>query len=676
MDENKKNSRLLFTRIDTAAPAKDMGNDAKSGAQPQVAKKRGSSRRRTKKATQNINNSNVIAVTEKTKPATRNPRGQKSNGKGRQSGNAHSLLNESIIVNPGKNEKIRIPENRNANRLSNASPEGTLRVIPLGGLGEVGKNMTVYEYGNDMFIVDCGLMFPDDELFGVDIVIPDFTYVIENKDKLRGMIITHGHEDHIGGIPYFLKELPTVPIYGSKLTVGLIRSKLVEHKLDNVAKLNSVEIGQTVNFGCMKVETIGVNHSIPGAMAVAIKTPIGTVVQTGDFKVDYTPVFDKTIDLVRFGQLGSEGVLALLADSTNVENPGNSVTESNVGRSLEMLFSRAEGKRLIIATFASNIQRVKQIIDLAVRHKRKIALSGRSMENYTAIARELGYLKFDESILIGIDEIKNYRPSDIIIITTGSQGEPMSALSRMAAGTHKQVAISSGDVIIISATPIPGNEKSVTKIINDLLKLGSDVVYEKMYEAHASGHACQDELKLMMQLTKPKFFIPVHGEYKHLVKHKNLAMSLGIDEKNIVVADIGQVIELTTSSVSSNKTVTSGRVLVDGLGVGDVGSVVLRDRKHLSQDGLLAVVVSVDMATKDIISGPDIISRGFVYVKESEQLIDEAREFVKDVITDYYSLQGKKGKMDIRIKIREELGKMMYQKTMRNPMIIPVVMEI
>ncbi|NLC78857.1 MAG: ribonuclease J, partial [Ruminococcaceae bacterium] len=416
--------------------------------------------------------------------------------------------------------------------------------------------------------------------------------------------------------------------------------------------------------------------SIPGAMAVAVKTPIGTIVQTGDFKVDYTPVFDKTIDLVRFGQLGSEGVLALLSDSTNVENPGNSVTESNVGRSLEILFSRAEGKRLLIATFASNIQRVKQIIDLAVRHNRKIALSGRSMENYTAIARELGYLQFDESILIGIDEFKNYRPSDIIIITTGSQGEPMSALSRMAAGTHKQVAITSNDVIIISATPIPGNEKSVTKIINDLLKLGSDVVYERMYEAHASGHACQDELKLMMQLTKPKFFIPVHGEYKHLVKHANLAKSLGINDKNIVVADIGQVIELTGDSISSTKTVVSGRVLVDGLGVGDVGSVVLRDRKHLSQDGLLAVVVSIDIATKEIISGPDIISRGFVYVKESEQLIEEARDFVKDIITDYYALQGKKGKADIRIKIREELGKMMYQKTMRNPMIIPVVMEI
>lgn len=675
MDESKKNSRLLFTRIDAATAVLTEDNGEKGGAKPQSSTKRSNTRRRPKSNAQKTDVSGGQAAGDKAKPTGRSRRGQKSYNSTKQNTKERSPINDRIIVNPERNERIVISDNSKGNRKGNSSPDGTLRIIPLGGLGEVGKNMTAYEYGNDMFIVDCGLMFPDDELFGVDIVIPDFTYVIENKDKLRGMIITHGHEDHIGAIPYFLKEIPTVPIYGSKLTVGLIRSKLTEHKLDNVAKLNSVEIGQTVSFGCMTVETIGVNHSIPGAMAVAVKTPVGTIVQTGDFKVDYTPVFDKTIDLVRFGQLGSEGVLALLADSTNVENPGNSVTESNVGRSLEMLFSRAEGKRLLIATFASNIQRVKQIIDLAVRHKRKIALSGRSMENYTAIARELGYLKFDESILIGIDEIKNYRPSDLIIITTGSQGEPMSALSRMAAGTHKQVSISSSDMIIISATPIPGNEKSVTKIINDLLKLGSDVVYEKMYEAHASGHACQDELKLMMQLTKPRFFIPVHGEYKHLVKHKNLAMSLGIEEKNIVVADIGQVIELTKNSISCTKTVPSGRVLVDGLGVGDVGSVVLRDRKHLSQDGLLAVVVSVDMATKDIISGPDIISRGFVYVKESEQLIDEARDFVKGVIDDYYS-QGKKGKMDIRIKIREELGKMMYQKTMRNPMIIPVVMEI
>ncbi|MEA5051464.1 MAG: RNase J family beta-CASP ribonuclease [Oscillospiraceae bacterium] len=552
--------------------------------------------------------------------------------------------------------------------------DDALRIIPLGGLGEVGKNMTMYECGGDAFIVDCGLMFPDDELFGVDIVIPDFTYAVMRKDHIRGMIITHAHEDHIGGIPYFLREMD-IPIYGSKLTIGIIKSKLEEFGLANSAKLRTIEIGDTVTFGCMQVETVRVNHSIPGAMAVAIRTPFGTVVQTGDFKVDYTPVFDKTIDLVRFGQLGAEGVLALLADSTNVERPGNSMTESNVGNALESLFSRAEGKRLIIASFASNIQRVQQIIDLAKRHGRKIALSGRSMINYTQIARELGYLTLEDDMLVDIDDIRRYKPNDLIIITTGSQGEPMSALSRMSAGTHKQVTIGKDDMIIISATPIPGNEKSVTRIINELLKLGSDVIYESMYETHASGHACQDELKLMMQLTKPKYFVPVHGEYKHLVKHANLAKSLGIPEKNVIIPEIGRVIEFTKDGVSTAQTVPSGRVLVDGLGVGDVGSVVLRDRKHLSQDGLLVVVASVDLETGEIISGPDMISRGFVFVKESDQLMTDARKLVRGILENYVA-SDKKGRGDVKMKIREELSRMMFQRTKRSPMILPVIMEI
>ncbi len=666
MDNNEKNNnKLLFNRIIVDEPAKSVSKEKKETPANSVAgganKKRRNYRRKSKPKTAVAIN-NADSKSAKTEKAENN---QQKKPTVKQKPRLNLQNDKRKKQEPTTGVKINASE---------AIPN-TLKIIPLGGLGEVGKNMTAYEYGNDMFIVDCGLKFPDDELFGVDIVIPDFTYVLENREKLRGLIITHGHEDHIGAIPYFIKEL-NVPVYGTNLTIGLIRSKLTEHKLERVAKLNVVEIGARVRFGCMSVETIGVNHSIPGAMALAITTPVGVIVQTGDFKIDYTPVFDKTIDLARFGQLGNEGVLALLSDSTNVERPGNSVSESNVGNALEMLFSRAEGKRLLIATFASNIQRVQQILDLAKRHNRKVALSGRSMENYTKIAMELGYLTFDEDIIIGIDELKNFRPRDVIIITTGSQGEPMSALSRMAAGTHKQVSISRDDMIIISATPIPGNEKAVTKIINDLLKLGSDVVYESMYEAHASGHACQDELKLMMQLTKPKFFIPVHGEYKHLVKHANLAKSLGIPEQNVMVADIGQVIELKKDSISSTKTVASGRVLVDGLGVGDVGSVVLRDRKHLSSDGLLVVVVSIDVTTKEVISGPDIISRGFVYVKESEQLIDEAKQFVKDIIADYSMQDRKKGKTDIKIKIREELGKMMYQKTMRNPMILPVVMEI
>ncbi len=558
--------------------------------------------------------------------------------------------------------------------LMKAPKAGTLRIIPLGGMGEIGKNMTVYECGKDSFIVDCGLSFPDEEMFGVDVVIPDFTYLLETKDRIRGLVITHGHEDHIGAIPYLLKQM-NVPIYATKLTIGLIEAKLSEHKLPHKPQLHVIKAGQTVKFGCMSAEAIRVNHSIPDAIALAITTPAGTVVQTGDFKVDYTPVSDETIDLTRFGQLGSEGVLALLSDSTNAERPGHSVTESKVGESLEKLFSRAENKRLIIATFASNIRRVQQIMDLAKRHGRKIALSGRSMENYTRIALELGYLDFDDDILIGIDEIKRYRPSDIIIITTGSQGEPLSALSRMASGQHKQVQISSEDMIIISATPIPGNEKTVTRVINALMKLGSEVIYEKMYETHASGHACQDEQKLMLRLTKPKYFIPVHGEYKHLVKHAATARSVGVPDSNILIPEVGSIMEFTKNSGRIVGTAPSGRVFVDGLGVGDVGSVVLRDRKHLAQDGLLVVVCTVDADANDIISGPDIISRGFVYVKESEELLEEARALVVRILEESF-MKGKYGKADQLMRLREELGQLMYQRTKRSPMILPVIMEL
>ncbi len=551
---------------------------------------------------------------------------------------------------------------------------GTLRIIPLGGLGEIGKNMTVFEYGNDSFIVDCGLAFPDEEMLGVDLVIPDFSYLLETKERIRGLVITHGHEDHIGAIPYLLKQL-NVPIYGTKLTIGLIEAKLMEHKLPQKPQLRVIKAGDTIKLGCMSAEAIRVNHSIPDAVAFAIKSPVGTVVMTGDFKVDYTPVSDETIDLTRFGQLGSEGVLALLSDSTNAERPGHSVTESKVGESLEMLFSRAENKRLLIATFASNIRRVQQIMDLAQRHGRKVALSGRSMENYTRIALELGYLNFDKESIIGIDEIKRFKPSDIIIITTGSQGEPLSALSRMASGTHKQVQITSEDMIIISATPIPGNEKTVTRVINALMKQGSEVIYEKMYETHASGHACQDEQKLILRLTKPKYFIPVHGEYKHLVKHAAIARSVGVPDGNIMLPEVGTVMEFTKNAGRLSGVVPSGRVFVDGLGVGDVGSVVLRDRKHLAQDGLLVVVCTVDSIAHDIISGPDIISRGFVYMKESEGLIEEARELAVQILEESF-VRGKYTKGDQQMRLREELGQLMYQRTKRSPMILPVIMDM
>ena len=550
-----------------------------------------------------------------------------------------------------------------------------LKVIPLGGIGEIGKNMTLFQYGGDSFIVDCGLSFPDDELFGVDIVIPDFSYIEEVFESIRGIVITHGHEDHIGALPYFLSKY-NIPVHGTKLTVGLIKSKLAEHKLDNKVKLNVIDAGQSVRLGAFKIEAIRVNHSIPDAVALAIKSPAGVVIHTGDFKIDYTPVFGETIDLTRLAQLGNEGVLALMSDSTNAERPGSSVTERNVGQALENLFTRADGKRLIIASFASNIQRIQQIIDLAQRHGRKIALSGRSMENYTEIALELGYLKVSENVIIDISDVNKYRASDLIIVTTGSQGEPMSALSRMASGMHRQISISHNDMIIISATPIPGNERTIDKVINDLLKLGSDVYYESMYEAHASGHACQDELKLIIKLTKPRFFIPVHGEYKHLVKHTNVARAVGIPNENIIIPEIGRVMEFRRGKAHLGEMVPAGRVLVDGFGVGDVGSTVLRDRKHLSQDGLMAVIVCIEPETREIISGPDIISRGFVYVRESEPLMDEAKELVRDILDRWSGAEGRFGRNDLKLRIREELSKLLYQRTKRSPMILPVIMEV
>lgn len=552
--------------------------------------------------------------------------------------------------------------------------EPKLRIIPLGGIGEIGKNITAYECGDDIIIVDCGMGFPDDELLGIDIVIPDFTYLEENKEKVRAVLITHAHEDHIGALPYFLKQV-NVPVYGAALTIGLIKAKLTEHRMLETASLYTFKTGDKIKLGCFTVEPIRVNHSIPDAVSFAITSPAGVVVQTGDFKVDYTPVSGEPIDLVRFAELGREGVLALLSDSTNSEKMGTTPSEKMVGQSFEMLFSRAEGKRLVIATFASNIHRIQQIIDLARRHGRKVAISGRSMENYVQTATELGYLDIDDDILIETSQINKVRPRDLIIVTTGSQGEPMSALSRMASGTHRQISITRDDVIIISASPIPGNEKTITRVINELLKKGSDVIYESMYDVHASGHACQNDQKLMLTLVKPRYFIPVHGEYKHLIKHIDTAKSMGYTDNSVIIPEIGKIIELSKGSVRSAGTVTAGRVLVDGLGVGDVGSVVLRDRQHLAQDGLIVVVCTIDTDCGELISGPDLISRGFVYVREAESLIEEARSAVKEII-ESYECKGNRDWSAMKMQIREELGKLMYQKTKRNPMILPIVMEI
>ena len=548
-----------------------------------------------------------------------------------------------------------------------------VKIIPLGGLNEIGKNMTVFECSNDIFILDCGLAFPDADMPGVDIVIPDFTYVERNKEKIRGIVITHGHEDHIGGLAYLLKKI-NVPVYATRLTIGLIEGKLKEQGLYGKVNLNIVEPKKTVKMGCMAVEFIKVNHSIPDSVGMAIHTPAGVIVHTGDFKVDYSPIDGKIIDLARFGELGSRGVLALMADSTNAERPGYTHSERTVGDSFDKLFQKGEGKRIIIATFSSNIHRVQQIVNCAARYGRKVAVFGRSMVNVINTAIELGYLDVPEGIFIDIEMMNRYENERIVLITTGSQGEPMSALTRMAMNDHKKVNITPMDFIIISATPIPGNEKFVTRVVNELMKSGAEVVYEAMYEVHVSGHACQEELKLMQSLTKPKFFIPVHGEYKHLKKHADLALQLGMPKDNVIIAEIGNVIETDGNTMKVVSQVPAGRVLVDGLGVGDVGSIVLRDRKHLAQDGLIIIVIGIERSSNEIVAGPDIISRGFVYVRESEELMDEAKGLLTDTLANCSASELREWN-SLKGKLRDALSDYIYQKTKRSPMILPIIME-
>ena len=549
-----------------------------------------------------------------------------------------------------------------------------IRIIPLGGLSEIGKNMTLYECGQDMFIVDCGLSFPDPDMLGVDLVIPDFTFVEQNVSKIRGIVLTHGHEDHIGGLAYLLKKI-NCPVYGTKLTLGLVEGKLKEHNLLGKVSLNVVAPRQTIKLGCMAVEFIRVNHSIPDAVALAIHTPAGVIIQTGDFKIDYTPIESEVIDLGRFAELGNRGVLCLLSDSTNAERPGSSMSESKVGNSFDALFKTAGNRRIIIATFASNIHRVQQIVDNAVRYNRKIAVSGRSMVNVVTKALELGYLNIPDGVLIDIDAIGRYPSDQIIVITTGSQGEPMAALSRMASGDHRMVSVTAEDFIIISANPIPGNEKHVNRVVNELMKFGAEVIYETMYEVHVSGHACQDELRLMLTLTKPKFFMPVHGEFKHLKKHAGIAKTVGIPESNIYIGEIGQVIELDGVSMKKVGTVTAGKVLVDGYGVGDVGSIVLKDRKHLAEDGLIIVVATIERESGAVMAGPDIVSRGFVYVRESEELMTEAKNVVKAAFRDCED-RGVTDWNNMKMSVKDELSGFIYRKTKRSPMILPIIMEI
>ena len=547
-----------------------------------------------------------------------------------------------------------------------------LKIIPLGGLDEIGKNCTVLEYGKDMIVIDCGVGFPEEDMYGVDLVIPDFTYLVANQKKLRGMFITHGHEDHIGSIPYAMRDV-SCPIHGTSMTCGLIKLKLEEHRLADKVKLVTHKPGDVVKAGCFTVEFIHVNHSIPDAVAFAIRTPVGTVVFTGDFKIDPTS-HDGMMDLARLGELGNQGVLAMLADSTNVERQGYTPSENVVADSLDRQFRNCD-QRIIVTTFASNMHRIQSILSTAQRYGRKVAVSGRSMENMLKVAQELGYLKVKPGTIVDLASIKSLPKNKIVIVSTGSQGENMSALYRMAFSTHKQVDITAGDRIIISASAIPGNEKSISKIINELYRKGADVVYDKLEGLHVSGHACQEELKLMIGLVKPKYFIPVHGEQKHLQKHAKLGEAMGIDKKNIYIANIGEKIELCDDKIKLVENVPSGEVYVDGIGVGDVGNIVLNDRKHLSMDGIIIVVATIDSSTGQVVSGPDIVSRGFVYVRENEALMNSARDLACRVIDENYNVKFHDWNA-VKSGLRDELSRLMYERTKRRPMILPILMEI
>ena len=549
-----------------------------------------------------------------------------------------------------------------------------LKIIPLGGLHEIGKNITVFEYENEMIVVDCGLSFPEDDMLGVDLVIPDITYLEQNVDKIKGLLITHGHEDHIGAVPYLLKKI-NVPIYATKLTAGLIRNKLEEHKLVGSTKLVEVNQGQTINLGKnFKVEFIRSSHSIPDSVMLAITTPAGTVLHTGDFKVDFTPIDGKIMDLGRIAELGHQGILALMSDSTNSERKGFTMSERSVGDVFDKLFLHCT-KRIVVATFASNVHRVQQIVNCAIKYGRKIAVCGRSMINMITTARELGYIECPENLFIDIDMIKNYPDEQLVIITTGSQGETMSALTRMANGEHRKVKITPNDLIIISATPIPGNEKLVSNVINDLMQIGAEVIYSALENVHVSGHACQEEQKLIIRLARPKYFIPVHGEYRQLRAHAETAKEMGIPSENIFILENGKTLELNKKEAKITTSVPNGKILVDGLGVGDVGNIVLRDRQHLSQDGLIVIVMTMDGSTGEIVSGPDVVSRGFVYVRESETLMDDVKKVIRQEVRTFEE-EGVRDWSTIKSTLKDDLRDYIFQRTKRNPMILPIIMEV
>ncbi|MBE6577713.1 MAG: ribonuclease J [Ruminococcaceae bacterium] len=553
--------------------------------------------------------------------------------------------------------------------------KGKLRIIALGGLNEIGKNLTVLEYADDIIIVDCGLGFPDEDMPGIDIVIPDFTYLEENCDKIRGMVLTHGHEDHIGAIPYFLRAM-NVPIYGTNLTLGIIKNKLAEHVLPFEPQLNCVKAGQTVRLGSFAVEFIHTNHSIADACCLAITTPLGVIVHTGDFKLDVTPIDGDMMNITRLGEIGRKGVLLLMCESTNAERAGFTPSERKVGKSLEYIFTSNKDKRIVIATFSSNVHRVQQIINVSAAHGRKVAITGRSMLNIVGAAVELGYMNVPEGVLVDINEIRRYKPEELTLVTTGSQGEPMSALYRMAFGDHSQVTLGRNDLVVLSSSAIPGNEKLVGRIINELSKNGVSVLHDAVVEVHVSGHACQEELKLMQALTRPKYFMPIHGEYRHLAANRELALDMGVEDGNIFISDIGKVLEIDSKGARFSGTVPAGKILVDGYGVGDVGNIVLRDRRHLAQDGIIIVVAAIDADEGLLVSGPDIVSRGFVYVRESEELMDEVRNIAAIAINRCIDAGDVVDRMHLKNSVKDDLSRFLYSKTKRKPMVLPVIVDV
>ena len=611
---------------------------------------------------------------EKSEVKKETRKGVRKNSKDVRSNRNNESRNDKILESRIERELIeKKTENKRRNATKFEFKKENLKIIPLGGLDEIGKNITVFEYGNEIVLVDCGLEFPEDDMLGVDLVIPDVTYLVKNKEKIKGLVVTHGHEDHIGAIPYILRQI-NIPIYATKLTVGLIKNKLEEHKLLSSTKLVTVEQGQTINFGSIKVEFIRSNHSIPDSVMLAIHTPVGVVLHTGDFKVDFTPIDDQLMDLGRIAELGNKGILALMADSTNSERKGYTMSERTIGEVFDRLFQNNK-KRIVVATFASNVHRVQQIVNSAKEYGRKIAVCGRSMINMIETAREIGYIDAPENMFIDIDMIKNYTDDQLVIITTGSQGETMSALTRMAAGEHKKVVITPNDMVIISATPIPGNEKLVSNVINDLMQIGAEVIYSALENVHVSGHACQEEQKLIISLAKPRYFIPVHGEYRQLRAHAETAKLMGIPAENIFILENGKTLELNKDKAEITASVPCGKILVDGLGVGDVGNIVLRDRQHLSQDGLIVIVMTMDGSTGEIVSGPDVVSRGFVYVRESETLMDDVKKVINEEVR-MFEEEGVRDWSTIKSTLKDDLRDYIFQRTKRNPMILPIIMEL